>query len=358
MLVALLARGFLLGLIASAPAAPPARPAPDGFAESRKAAGPRAVQTLLVDWTDAQRNRPVPAKIYYPADGKGPFPIVIFSHGLGGSREGYAYLGRHWASHGYVSVHVEHEGSDDAVWRGQAKVAEQMQKAAKDPENAVNRPKDVSLAIDQMERLQAEQGPLKDRLALDRIAVAGHSFGAFTALAVAGEAGTHVSESLTLADERVRAAIPMSSPVPFRRKDYDEIYAPIAIPCLHMTGTQDESPIAFTKAENRRIPYDHINKADQYLVTFVGGDHAIFSGRPRRGQAAPKNNPAAQKDAVFQGLIRASTTAFLDAYLKSDAKAKTWLQNGGLETALGNNAKLEQKRPTTQPAEHSTGSTE
>ena len=49
------------------------------------------------DWHDATRDRDVPVKIYFPKDGAGPFPVVLFSHGLGGSREGYEYLGRHWA---------------------------------------------------------------------------------------------------------------------------------------------------------------------------------------------------------------------------------------------------------------------
>ena len=54
----------------------------------------------------------MPVKIYYPVDLSEPAPAVIVSHGLGGSREGYAYLGRHLASHGYVVVHVTHLGSD------------------------------------------------------------------------------------------------------------------------------------------------------------------------------------------------------------------------------------------------------
>ena len=42
---------------------------------------------------------------------------MTVSHGLGGSHEGYAYLGRHLASHGYVVVHVTHLGSDTDALR-------------------------------------------------------------------------------------------------------------------------------------------------------------------------------------------------------------------------------------------------
>lgn len=306
-------------------------------------AGPHEVMSLRVDWTDADRDRPVPAKIYLPADGEGPFAIVIFSHGLGGSREGYGYLGRHWASHGYVSVHLEHEGSDAEVWRGQGDAAREMQRAAKDPLNSINRPQDVSFAIDQLARMHAEEaGPLHDLLALERTAIAGHAFGAFTALAIAGEVGTHVSQGHKLADARVKAAIPMSAPVPVRQVEYDKVYGPIAIPCLHLTGTLDETPATFTKADARRIPYDHITQADQYLITLAGGNHAIFAGRLRRGRYA-------KRDEEFQRLILMSTTAFLDAYLNENPKAKTWLQSGGLEAALGTSGRLEFKGASPEP---------
>src|ERR1700744_4715141 len=75
------------------------------------------VAIVRYDWFDARRQRAVPVKIYYPRTGAGPFPVIIFSHGLGGSREGYEYLGQYWAAHGYVSVHVQHPGSDDGLWR-------------------------------------------------------------------------------------------------------------------------------------------------------------------------------------------------------------------------------------------------
>ena len=93
---------------ASSPAAPECR--------SGAAPVPTRWRSSSPTWQDSRRQRQVPVKIYYPADGAGPFPVIIFSHGLGGSREGYQYLGRHWASHGYVSVHLQHLGSDQAVW--------------------------------------------------------------------------------------------------------------------------------------------------------------------------------------------------------------------------------------------------
>ena len=45
-----------------------------------------------------------------------PWPVVIFSHGLGGKREGGTVWGEAWAAAGFVVVHMQHIGSDlDAV---------------------------------------------------------------------------------------------------------------------------------------------------------------------------------------------------------------------------------------------------
>ncbi len=51
----------------------------------------KEVGTVKFDWRDARRDRLVPVKIYFPKEGTGPLPIIIFSHGLGGSRECYEY---------------------------------------------------------------------------------------------------------------------------------------------------------------------------------------------------------------------------------------------------------------------------
>jgi predicted dienelactone hydrolase len=314
----------------------------------KRTPGPQAVATLDCDWQDGRRNRPVPARIYYPKDAAGPFPVIIFSHGLGGSREGYAYLGQHWASYGYVSVHIQHPGSDTAVWKDKPRPMESM-KAAANVDNAIQRPLDVRFAIDQMEKLSREPGPLKGRLDLGHIGVAGHSFGANTTLLVIGQRlpGPE-GDAKALRDPRIRAAIPMSSPAPQVKNRLDEAFASIAVPCLHMTGTLDFSPIGATMPKDRRIPFDHIKGVDQYLVTFKGGDHMVFSDTKR-----PLGEN--KKDAIFHDMIRMSSVAFWDAYLKDDPAARRWLADGGFETTLDGEGKLEKKLPvktltTTRPS--------
>ena len=44
---------------------------------------------------DKQRKRTIPVRAYLPATNS-PAPEILFSHGLGGSREGSTFLGKHW----------------------------------------------------------------------------------------------------------------------------------------------------------------------------------------------------------------------------------------------------------------------
>lgn len=296
------------------------------------------IDILKLDWTDSARERVVPVKIFSPRGQGGPFPVIIFSHGLGSSRDVYGYLGRHWTSHGYVSVHVQHAGSDAAVWEGSA-VSQRMdllRRAASLPENFKNRPRDISFAIDELTRLNENDSRWKNVFDLNRIGVAGHSFGAFTALASVGEVFfTPRGEQLSFCDSRIKAAIAMSPPVFPSEQNRDAAYAEIFVPCLHMTGTEDDSPVGETEVADRRIPFERIPAAPQYLVTFSGGDHFMFSGR-WPGQSGGEN------DKMFQELILSSSTAFWNSVLKNDASSLKWLQEDFVRE-MGNKGILEQK---------------
>jgi predicted dienelactone hydrolase len=299
-------------------------------------AGAAPITSFEGSWTDAGRSREIPYKVYAPASPSGLCPVVIFSHGLGGSREGYRYLGSFWASNGYVVIHVQHAGSDDAVWRnagGPSNVMRAMNASAMSLQNAIDRPQDVSFAIGRLAEL-ATNAVLRGHIDTNRIGVAGHSFGAYTTMAVAGQGVAN--RGGLFRDPRVKAAIAMSMPTP--RPVSDAMMADVKIPTMHLTGTKDTSPVGRPqKAEDRRGPFDHIRGVDEYLVIFNGGDHMLFSGQRIRGEHDLPDDPRNHH------LIQTGTLAFWDAYLRDDAKAKAWLQGGGFERELGDAAVLETK---------------
>lgn len=78
--------------------------------------GTNKVETLDMTVFDRDRNRDIPIRIYLPASNAAQ-PLRLFSHGLGGSRKSYSYLGSHWAANGYLAVLLQHPGSDIAVWQ-------------------------------------------------------------------------------------------------------------------------------------------------------------------------------------------------------------------------------------------------
>ncbi len=156
------------------------------------------VETILGEWTDnARADRVVPYKIYMPREAQGARPIVIFSHGLGGNRDGAVYLLDHLASHGYVAVAVQHHGSDTQAVMGElgeggfanadpATLRERL-KQSTSPAVAIDRFRDIPFTITSLETMNATDSKLRGRLDLNRIGMSGHSFGAITTMALAGQ---------------------------------------------------------------------------------------------------------------------------------------------------------------------------
>ena len=224
--------------------------------------GTQSIEETTVTWHDAKRSRDVPARIYRPRQ---PLtvnrqPVIIFSHGIGEDRDSYAWLGRALARSGFVAVHLTHSGTDRAVLeRGYR----HLYRATKDKQNWINRPFDVSFAIDQLASL-----PYAD---IERVSVVGHSAGAFTAFAVAG---VTFEDGSSARDPRVKRAVAISMPrlggaIP------DRGYDTIAIPVLNVTGTCDTSVIYRTFPRDRRIPFERSRAREQYLVTLEGMSHDI-----------------------------------------------------------------------------------
>ena len=47
---------------------------------------------------------------------RGLLPVILFSHGLGGSRNGYKYVRAHWTARGYATIFLQHPGSDESLF--------------------------------------------------------------------------------------------------------------------------------------------------------------------------------------------------------------------------------------------------
>lgn len=283
---------------------------------------------------DDARRREIPLRVYVPAVAS-PAPIVLFSHGLGGNREGSAYLGEHWAGRGYVAVFLQHPGSDDSVW----KVAPRDQRRdamtqAASAHNFMLRVEDVRVVLDQLESWNRTAGhPFAGRLDLARIGMSGHSFGAVTTQAVSGQSFGNAGAPFT--DRRIRAAIAFSPSSP-RRGDAASAFGAVAIPWMLMTGTRDTSPIGDTEVASRLRVFPSLPPGDKYELVLADAEHSAFGDRALPGDHATRNPN-------HHRAILALSTAFWDAYLRRDDAARAWLQGPGPRGVLEERDRLQMK---------------
>ena len=274
-------------------------------------------------WTDPARQRAIPLRLRLPA-GNGPVPLVLFSHGLGGGLGAGSLWAQAWAAAGIATLHLQHAGSDLAVMRQGL----QALKRAASPEQLRARVLDVKAVLDLLPAQQQRDERLQ-RLRLDAIGMAGHSFGAHTTLALAGQRfrGRALGE-----DERLRAFAAFSPSPGAAGVAPAESFSAIRKPLLCLTGSLDGDPLGDgsddareTRGDWRRAVYTALPPGDKAELWLDGADHMVFGGMdlqrlPPRLRQRPAQAEA--QTARHQALIAAMTTDWWQAQLLGDAAAR------------------------------------
>ncbi len=277
---------------------------------------------------DASRNKDLPAKIYYPG-GRGPFPVIIFSHGAFASRESYWALGEYWASYGYVCIHPSHADSvQDNGYRGT------LRRALKDTNLWRSRPQDVSFIIDSLPQIEKMLPTLRSKMDTNRIGVGGHSYGAYTALAIGGATvrmpGSKVAQSF--ADKRVRAIVALSPQGEGEMGLTARSWETIRVPMLTMYGSRDFAGQRRTP-NGRTQAFNGAPEGDKYDVELAGANHFTFVG-PFRRRGVEGN--------LFQ-CAKLESIAFWDTYLKDDKRAREYLDGEGWKSFCDADVRLDRK---------------
>jgi predicted dienelactone hydrolase len=283
---------------------------------------------------DKQRKRTIPVRAYLPATNS-PAPVILFSHGLGGSREGSSFLGKHWASRGYAVVFLQHPGSDTSVWKDKpARQRMAAMREAANGENFMDRVKDVPAVLDQFERWDKEKGhALASKLDLKKVGMSGHSFGAVTTQAVSGQCA--IGDKAPLTDKRIGAAVIMSPSSP-RRGSAQKAFGNVALPWMLMTGTKDISPIGDIDVASRLAVFPALPAGRKYELVLDEAEHSVFTDRGLPGEKHARNPN-------HHRVILALSTAFWDTYLRNDNAAKAWLDGEGPRTVLESKDKWQKK---------------
>lgn len=286
------------------------------------AVGPWRVSTRHADLHDTRRARTLPVKLYLP-DTPAPRGLILFSHGLGGSREGGRAWLAHWASHGYLLLAMQHPGSDCSILRNNSPLALRGAfKAAMNPVELTHRVDDFRFVLERIGR----DPNLPDAVNAARaIGLAGHSFGAVTIQLMAGE--RRPTQPAHPLDPRIRAVLALSPSA--RQADagpsLDARFGQVSLPFFSITGSRDDGMgLSDITAANRELPHRHM-PADgrKYLLVFAGGNHLDFAGEASDAEGAVfriRRQPAA-----FQPHILAASTAFWHAHLFGDDDARAWL---------------------------------
>ncbi len=316
---------FLLGcavvLIALSFCSTPARSGTYNPLDVTGKANPKTVELTV---NDNKRQRQIPLRVYLPEERSGA-PVVIFSHGLGGSCKNNAYLGTHWANRGYAAVFVQHPGSDVSVWKNvpPGKRVEALKKAA-NKQNFMLRVKDIPRTLDQLRKWNTnKKHPLHNRLDMKRIGMSGHSFGALTTQAVSGQT---FAWGKPFADPRIDAALVLSPSCPSRWNP-EKAFGNVDRPWIVMTGTKDTSPIGSTTLDTRLAVYPALPAGDKYELVLHRAEHSAFTERPLPGDTEERNPN-------HHRAILALSTAFWDTYLRENKDAGAWLNGRGPREVL------------------------
>lgn len=272
--------------------------------------------------------RPLPLRLTFPIL-PGQYPVIIFSHGMYGSKDTYRPLIQFWASHGYVCIQTSH--ADSLVY------------GKKTPQEAIraggeSRPKDIVTILDALSLLDKDVPGLQGKMIQNKIGIGGHSFGAHTAQLLAG---TTVYVGLLrqkkFYDARINCALiisPQGKSLLLREKSFTQI----AMPAMFITGTNDASPIQPKSAEWRLDAYKLSPPGDKYLLWIEGAYHGF--GGITGNAPFPSSGPAIPEQVTW---VQEASLKFFDTYLQQNPESKKLLQQDWLNTQAPGKLKLEHK---------------
>ena len=277
-----------------------------------------------IEIQSSHESRDIPLLISLPRK-KGLLPVILFSHGLGGSRNGYKYVRTYWTGRGYATIFLQHPGSDESLLQGvsPSQAIRQLRDAAT-RKNINLRVDDVTDVLDAMSVWASDnKSPFYGRMDTNNVGMAGHSMGAITSQLMIGQQRWLSS---TKKDKRIRAAVLMSPSSP-SLQFAGSAFGVVTTPCLLLTGTRDNLPFFSNQSiDSRRAIFSALPSGNAYELVLYNATHSSFSARSIRNDPPPnpKNHLA----------IKAITTAFWDAYLQGNRKAANWLRDGGAKAIL------------------------
>ena len=245
--------------------------------------------------TDKSRDRSFYVDLYQPERSQEEqIPVIVMSHGLGANPEGLSGISEHLASYGYLVAIPQHIGSDT---QQQQAFLQKLSREIFLTDEFINRPLDISYVIDELERRNSKE--FGGKLILDKVGVFGHSFGGYTALAVAGATidFENLEQECALGRGRINTALLLQcQALDLERQDYNfrdervtavvghnpvnrSIFGPkglsqIEVPVLLGAGSYDPAtPFVFEQLGS----FTWLDTPNKYLLLLEGQAHVDVS---------------------------------------------------------------------------------
>ncbi|MCK4324759.1 MAG: hypothetical protein KAW89_09535, partial [Armatimonadetes bacterium] len=303
---------------------------PDGTPQSLTAAVwyPTSATPATYTYGDGRTSGQVSVQGAASQDGR-PFPLVVFSHGYGGGGTANVFLTEHLASWGFVVASPDYPDQDQMVRiRGGGTNtpalrfllnAFRIARSGTDFPFAdyAYRPAGLRTVIDQMLARSADSSSLlSGAIDPNRIGIAGHSLGSFTALSVGGL-------DPAWADPRVRVVLALSGGM-FMWSAQD--FARLTVPIMFMYGEREAGQRARVGladvAAGTQAAYE-VCSPPKFVLEVKDGTHftfceAVYQQRPVGGDWSLPDRQVT--------VINKYATAFLMRYLSSDVSDATTLQ--------------------------------
>ena len=284
---------------------------------------------------DSPRSKDLRVMAVYPR-GKGPYPVIVFSHGWGGKPDAYIHLVTYWAAHGYVILAPTHADAGDIARLGT------MKDETEDPAAWKNRVRDVTFTADSLDTVSKLIPDLAGKMDKTWIGAGGHSYGAYVSQLIDG-ATVDIPDGprgVSFADKRFRSALLLSPQgigrMGLTESSWDGIHRPMMV----MTGSKDRPFGAGVSDHSRTDPYLHSPAGNKYLAYIDGATHLTFCDMAinqetrHPGLRFLRSRTGMTQTDMYDYVMNRSL-AFWDATLKDSAPARKFLRDEALAAMSG-----------------------
>ena len=275
-----------------------------------------------------------------------PVPVVVLSHGLASAPDDLVEYAHHLASHGYAIALPQHPGSDSTYMQ---QMLSGQTSDVFDPTEFIHRPLDISDVLDELERRNGRD--YGHHLNLKQVGLMGVSFGAYTALVVAGatldlaqlatSCQPHSPEpnlslllqcralnlpltSFRLREPRIAAVVTLDA-IGSQALQLETLHQ-MPCPVMMLAGSRDmTAPLAL---EQLRL-FQHLNPSQRYLGIMRGKSHLRNWHKWQTSfqldlRIFPQSS--SPQSTLFDTYIQSLTLAFFEVYLDAKSTASVYLQ--------------------------------